>query len=141
MRHPFVRLVSAYEDKILGLSKNREVIGYLANQTFPKFVDYVTYIGKKGFGINEHWKPAYMHCNFCQIDYNVVGRIESFEEYLSYIVENTSLSDRISETNFSGMHIHSSGIHTISPTTHELDKKVKVKNYINFQVSLLNGFI
>ena len=127
----FYRLVSAYEDKILGLSKNREVITYLANRTFPEFIDHVILKGKTGHGINEHWKPAYMHCNFCQIDYNVVGRIEKFEEYLGYIVENTNLSTRISESNFSTMHIHSSGIHTISPTEYEWNKKLKVKKYFS----------
>ena len=127
----FYRLVSSYEDKILGLSKNREVIKYLANRTFPEFIDYVISQGKKGHGINEHWKPAYMHCNFCQIDYNVVGRIEKFEEYLRYIVENTHLSTRISGSNFSTLHIHSSGIHTISPTEYEWNKKLKVKKYFS----------
>ena len=125
----FYRLVSAYEDKVLGLSKSKEVFNYLANRTFPEFIDFVIQQGKKGYGINEHWKAAYMHCNFCQIDYNVVGRIEKFEEYLGYIVENTNLSTRISGSNFSTM--HSSGIHTISPTEYELDKKLKVKKYFS----------
>ena len=35
------RLVSAYEDKALGLSDYGEVFGFVANLTFPKFIDKV----------------------------------------------------------------------------------------------------
>ena len=124
-------MVSAYEDKILGLSKNGEVIKYLANRTFSQFIDNVIFMGKKGRGINEHWKPAYMHCNFCQIDYNVVGRIEHFEEYLDYIVQKSNLVKHQPENNISRVHMHPSGMHTISPTNHELDKKMKIKKYLS----------
>ena len=106
------------------MSKNGEAYGYYSKANFSKFIDNVIFYGKKGYGINEHWKPAYMHCNFCQIDYNVVGRIEKFEEYLDYIKQSTNL-------NLSVIHMHPSGAHTISKKKQKLDKKIKVRNYLS----------
>ena len=37
-------------------------------------------------------KPFNDHCNFCGIKYDVVGRVEEFNEYLDYILHESKLS-------------------------------------------------
>ena len=29
---------------------------------------------------NEHWKPFYLQCGYCDIDYSFIGRMETFEK-------------------------------------------------------------
>ena len=79
------RLVSSYEDKILGLSENGEMFGGLYIKTFPQFVNYILNEWKTRNNTNEHWSPYYMHCDYCEIKYDIIGRTESFEDDLAYI--------------------------------------------------------
>ena len=107
--YPHCRIVSAYEDKALGLSENGEVFKNIANFTFSQFVDKIIEDGERGYGINEHWIPYYRHCNFCRIKYDVVGRTENFEEYLDNILRRINLSSLILPST-SGVRLHPSGI-------------------------------
>ena len=127
--HSIFRLVSAYEDKSLGLSENGEVFKYVANLTFPKFVDKVIAQGNSGYGIDEHWKPFNDHCNFCRIKYDVVGRVEQFNEYFDYILHESKLSHRI-PNDISSFHLHPSGQHTISAVS-DVGQEQKVVEYLS----------
>ena len=54
---------------------------------------------------NEHWEPQYMHCDYCDIRYDIIGRVETIEDDLEYIAEvNNFKSDfyRIKD----GIHVH-----------------------------------
>ena len=121
------RLVSAYEDKALGLSDYGEVFDFVANLTFPKFVDKV--LNQNPYIVHptedhEHWRPFYVHCNFCRIHYDVVGRMEYFEGYLKHILERTNTTDRLPESNMSRYHMHPSG-HQSSSSGDAIKKKIK----------------
>ena len=72
------RLVSAYEDKVLGLSENGEIFKGVKNKTFSQFVDHILREWKS-HTCNEHWQPQYMHCNYCDIDYDIIGRVETLD--------------------------------------------------------------
>ena len=67
----------------MGLSENGEVFKFVANRTFPNFIDLVLSKSNNVYGTNEHWMPFYMYCNFCRIDYDMIGRMEHFEEYIN----------------------------------------------------------
>ena len=98
------RLVSAYEDRALGLSESGEMIGEVKNKTFPEFVDHVVR-DCKYHPCNEHWEPQYIHCNYCDIRYDIIGRVETLEDDLEYIAEvNNFKSDlhRIKDE----LHVH-----------------------------------
>ena len=111
----------------MGLSENGEVFKYIANITFSKFVDKVISQGESYYGLNEHWAPSHLHCNFCQINYDVIGRIEEFENYLSYILEVTKLRHQIPK-GISNYHLHPSGMHTVSSTEQE-NRADKISKY------------
>ena len=45
------------------------------------------------FGINEHWRPFNGRCLYCDIPYNVIGRMETFEEDVHYIISKNKLTN------------------------------------------------
>ena len=98
VRHPFDRLVSAYLHKIIGNpekyagDRNEIIKIYGENITFEKFIKYVIEevqrfikcfpkIEKKFCKkVNVHWKPFYLKCPYCDINYNhFIGRLETFD--------------------------------------------------------------
>ena len=79
VRHPFERLVSAYNDKI-----NTEKV------PFSEFADRVI----KRFGEqipDRHWKTFVSRCQHCYIPYTVIGRMETFQEDVQYIILKNKL--------------------------------------------------
>ena len=79
VRHPFERLVSAYNDKI-----NTEKV------PFTRFVDKVI----KRFAEqteDRHWKTFVSRCQYCYVPYNVIGRMETFQEDVQYIILKNKL--------------------------------------------------
>ena len=102
VRHPFERLVSAYKDKVLSNDghyfkysfRNAAALRwYQNNKSFPAFVDLVLN-GYKGIRVpNVHWSPITPHCKYCEIEYDVIGRIETFREDVQYIVVKNNLQN------------------------------------------------
>ncbi|XP_064479704.1 carbohydrate sulfotransferase 11-like [Ornithodoros turicata] len=87
VRHPFDRLVSAYEDKA---NKSRSEVPYFYAQywdsilnksrentrvTFPQFIDYLLSTPTRDW--DEHWAPYYSRCEMCLVKYNLVGKLET----------------------------------------------------------------
>ena len=108
------RLVSAYEDKILGLSENGEIFTNLKNKTFPDFIDFVLHEWES-HQCNEHWQPQYMHCDFCEINYDIVGRVETLEEDLKYIAHVNNFTSSL-PNNERKFHVHPSGVKRFTAT-------------------------
>lgn len=95
VRHPFVRLVSAYRDKIRRTTtygqeiKQRIVEKYVHNSSqglrwervgipFKAFVDYVIHDSK---GLNDHhWGTVQNLCFPCQVNYDCVAKVETLRE-------------------------------------------------------------
>jgi hypothetical protein len=135
------RLVSAYEDKVLGLSENGEIFGGFANKTFPQFINGILNEWKS-HKCNEHWEPQYNHCDFCEINYDIVGRVETLEEHLKYIAHINNFTSSLPNDE-SKFHVHPSGeIPITSPegilsnnTTNLRRKEEKTINYF----SMLNS--
>ena len=126
------RLVSAYEDKSLGLSENGEIFGGIKNKTFKEFIGFVIGDSRGGHVMNEHWIPFYMHCNYCRIKYDIIGRMENFEQDLRLIMQKANL-EHLLPTDKSRYHIHPSGINTVIALNHtkESTYNEKVKKYFS----------
>ena len=88
VRHPFERLVSAYLDKD-------------NTQIEKTFADFVTKIVLKEAAIsqnkqifremNPHWRPYNTYCAFCNIEYKIISKTETFAEDRRRILETLGL--------------------------------------------------
>ncbi|XP_042218953.1 carbohydrate sulfotransferase 11-like isoform X2 [Homarus americanus] len=109
-RHPLLRLVSAYRNKLLVDRKNyRQTVrtmksrhpelgatgpwGWLESlplhigiPTFRQFVQYLLERYAKHLPLNEHWIPATSYCTPCLINYTVLAKVETLEEDAKYII-------------------------------------------------------
>ena len=109
VRHPFERLISAYKNKGQNYEKMKQYgFGkwYLKDHSFPSFVDdvvlaqyrrsdcykiYYKTCNENQYKFNYHWSPLSSRCSYCDMSYNVIGRMESFEEDVDYIFQKTDL--------------------------------------------------
>ena len=76
-------MVSAYEDKALGHSATGEIFKSLKNKTFSQFIDHV--LKEQSSNQAEHWRPQFLNCNYCNIHYDMIGRVETLYKDLEYI--------------------------------------------------------
>ena len=79
-------LASAYEDKVLGHSVTGLVFKSIKGMTFPQFIDHV--LSDIKTPQSEHWRPQFINCNYCTINYDMIGRVETLKkdlEYISYV--------------------------------------------------------
>ncbi|XP_063610472.1 carbohydrate sulfotransferase 11-like [Penaeus indicus] len=114
-RHPFIRLVSAYRDKIaryappyqslhhrimkahpeLGVGTAIKLLGILFGQrqypTFPQFVQYVLDQHRSKLSLNEHWESMFKYCTPCQANFTVFAKVETLDEDSSYIMHASGI--------------------------------------------------
>lgn len=86
VRNPFIRLVSAYKDKIV--NGEPEKIFVLQQMGLPKealdteisFEQFVTSIYNSKYGqLDQHWMPQVLTTNARWTDHHFIGKIENFE--------------------------------------------------------------
>lgn len=102
VRHPFVRLVSAYQDKIKDKgfhssfyeSKKPDYNGTLEFrqfvQIFLKRIDAMDRLDKH-VKINEHAMAFWAKCAPCHLRYDVIGKVETSTEDAKYIAAKTGM--------------------------------------------------
>ena len=113
VRHPLLRVYSAYNDKIVGMqtyyinyirsriSKQRYKKGdkrpsCLNDVTFEEFLQVVLGELKNGRSSDVHWTPYWQNCKMCAIKYNFVGKLETFRTDIKQISEFTQKSGNFS---------------------------------------------
>jgi len=108
VRHPFERLVSAYRDKfelakkyayvytmyagkILGLPSSVDIESQRVKRpTFSQFVDYLLRVPVQQY--NDHWIPYWLHCHVCEVEYDIIGKMETISDDMEFIVEKSGLA-------------------------------------------------
>ncbi|KAI9553080.1 hypothetical protein GHT06_020971 [Daphnia sinensis] len=116
VRHPYERLVSAYESKfgstIINNRYQRRIGAKIIRKyrknptpialekcddvTFPEFVNYVIdewKLNKKL--VDVHWLPAIDLCLPCSIEYDFIGKVETLEQDVSFLLEKLNETDLI----------------------------------------------
>lgn len=102
VRHPFERLVSAYENKIkyfrdkafLAIRENiGRMFGNLSFLSFIKFIlrELTTSCTLASCEVNVHWRPFYDRCAYCDMDYDVIGTLDEFQADIFYINQRIHL--------------------------------------------------
>uniref|UniRef100_V9KZL4 Carbohydrate sulfotransferase n=1 Tax=Callorhinchus milii TaxID=7868 RepID=V9KZL4_CALMI len=113
VRHPFVRLISLFRNKfespnsyvfhhvarMLRLYGNVSNIPENSKKLFemgikPTFTHFIQYLldpkNEKGF-FNIHWRQVYQICHPCQIDYDFIGKIETMDKDITYLMNLLNL--------------------------------------------------
>jgi len=93
VRHPFERLVSAFQDKFVDQEDNRNYVKFkeymlakFGEVTFTSFVHMIINRSldickeMKSCNFNKHWKPYISRCGYCDVSYKVIAKAENFAE-------------------------------------------------------------
>ena len=127
VRHPFVRLFSAYRNKLLdphvryfreefgsailrmfrtGLSQKEYASG--KNVSFIEFINYIIALhdAKKTGRFNEHWQLINTICSPCMMKYNYIGKMETLEEDAEAILKQLGVGDKIKFPSHDGSYKH-----------------------------------
>ena len=101
VRHPTPRVESAYLDKVVRHPRNhwraeiRRALGLSKDHdrklTFDQFVDALE--TQEPIEMDPHWRPQYLNLMHPLIEYDLVGRLESFDADLARIRKATNLPD------------------------------------------------
>ncbi|XP_050671190.1 carbohydrate sulfotransferase 11 [Leptidea sinapis] len=111
VREPFVRLLSAYRDKLEHISppfyrklaqtivaKHREAatkaLGTIKSSgpTFYEFVAYLVARHKTNMlNFNEHWAPYYQFCSPCALNFSVIAKVETLSRDSAFVIQQLGL--------------------------------------------------
>ena len=131
------RRVSTYEDKILGVTEVGLKWWVTKNYTFPAFITRILSEWTNKQTANEHWRPYYVNCDYCDIKYDFIGRVENFESDLNYIAKKAKISLHNLPENI--IHYHASGSRKRSSALKKVSKIDKDKKVIKYFSQLNAG--
>ncbi|XP_073765141.1 carbohydrate sulfotransferase 12-like [Danio rerio] len=119
VRDPFVRLISAYRDKLMKPDEyfythyGSTMLQRYANisqppdsaqEAFragirPSFIHFIQYLldpkTEKEEPFNEHWQQMHRLCHPCQIDYDFIGKLETLDEDTEHLLKILGLDKHI----------------------------------------------
>ena len=143
VRHPWVRLVSAFQDKMLDNHDNfyKSIHDHLKTEygavTFNNFVEMIIDQSEEicrtpnRCRLDKHWKPFLSRCGYCDLEYQVIARMENF-------VQDQEMIGRLANVTFQKIESHKSSGGSTEDLTRQyfadLDKDMKKKLYNIFKI-------
>lgn len=118
VREPYERLLSGYVDKLFAPNAAYwSFIGtFIVKQfrpnatdrdkrcgddvTFEEFVRYFIHSQHNNMRRDAHFVPNFEHCRPCEIDYEYIGKLETFEDDTLYLLKELKLDKKIKFNNF-----------------------------------------
>lgn len=97
VRNPYRRIVSAYQDKILGGGDKGKPNAFLRKINWrshkpPTFAEFVAIICKQQHdAMDWHWMPQTRLIMNRLISYNFIGRVESFSKDMQFVLEHMQI--------------------------------------------------
>ena len=103
VRDPYVRLLSAYENKLflpnsfwreIGIDIIKTVRKPLTSLdtghdvTFSEMLKYVVSLYRKGVALNPHLVPMHEMCNPCAVDFDFIGKLETMGSDLQVLMDS-----------------------------------------------------
>lgn len=87
-------MYSLYVGKILGLNKklksnlmieNAKSLNVVRSRrpSFSEFVDYL--LREEVHNYNDHWRPYWLHCHLCEMEFDVIGKMETWNQDVQFI--------------------------------------------------------
>lgn len=137
------RLVSAYETRLASDESNERFF-----VDFPSFVKFILVKAQTTKCFNQNtvgcmmsniWRPFYANCAFCEINYDVVGKLETFEKDLLYVIIRKNMSHAV-DLNQLGMKLRASEpkenktLYYFRQLTAQQRKKLKALYSIDFEM-------
>ncbi|CAH1778137.1 unnamed protein product [Owenia fusiformis] len=111
-RNPYSRLFSAYQNKFVTVNpsywsiakgfikrhrKNPKDLSILCGHdlTFEEYLSIVSENPRNTRYMDYHWRPLSAYCDPCSIDYDIIGKMESFNEDLQHFLCKINAEDKI----------------------------------------------
>ena len=122
VRHPFQRIMSAYVDKledyerdvkyrggyyyamyghdIVATYRHKYKTAYPDNPLFdkrePSFVEFVEYLIETPLDkFDEHWKPVFILCPPCHFNFDIIIKMETFNQDTDFLLRQRELSHNL----------------------------------------------
>lgn len=118
VREPYERLLSGFIDKLFAPNAAYwSFIGTFVIQhfrpnatarakrcgddvTFEEFIQYFIHSQHNNMRRDAHFVPNFEHCRPCEIDYDYVGKLETFEEDTLFLLKELKLDEKVKFDNF-----------------------------------------
>jgi hypothetical protein len=116
VRHPFERILSAYRDKLehrkdrefyyrrygrhIVRSEREDNVTFI-DRVEPTFVEFLQYLVKTQI-FDEHWRPFTTECAPCEMNYQIILKMEFLEEEMLFLATKFNLLDFLLTINSTG---------------------------------------
>ena len=96
-----------------------------------EFATFLNYIITEHF--NHHWEKFYSRCSYCDFQYSVIGRAETFIEDTKYILLKANLTSNI-PLKFASFRKHIDYNNSDKKLTHELNGEPEARTLEYFKI-------
>ncbi|XP_071112162.1 uncharacterized protein [Haliotis cracherodii] len=147
-RDPYARIFSAYVDKFVApnnylwkqigkkIVQSRDLASDKSlrcghDVTFREFVKYIIDTPRRR--LDDHFIPVSSVCDVCNLQYDVVAKMETFKEDVSYIFRHLNVDNRIKFKDFKLEHLVDS---VVDYVTRAFSQRKRIRPCVSFHTAL-----